>query len=357
MKKEKVNIIRARGLLFIIPLAFFVFFSSCRSSYYEITIEVQEPASITLPIDVTELLIVNNAIEQPNDVGIVRTYKESTVDGYPISFDSISWTVAISSMSYIKDAEFFDEVFLFNESVRTDNDWMVGIPLTEEFRNEIFNTQGFDGIVSIDRILFKLDEHVNPSALTDFIDMKAEGQVTCSIYLYAKEKPLTTFSISDSLFYKRTVNVDMETVFKEIPENFLFNLAYNMGEKLAHNITPSWTTATRIVYVGMEARMQEAYNYSKNNNWATAESIWLKEYNKKSKDSDKGKLANNIALANEMQDKLEEALFWAEKAKEHFLNSNSSKNSYINNYIPELQKRIQNSQMLNFQLLGIDESN
>ena len=321
-------------------------------------IEVREPAFISFPIDVKELIVVNNAVEQPNDAGITRTYKELPMETYSLQLDSISWTTAISFVSSIKEANFFDDVFLYNESVRTDDDWMTGLPLSEEFRDEMFNIQGFDGIVSIDRILFKLEEHVSQnSALTDFIDMKAEGQITCSIYLYAKEKPLTTFSISDSLFYKRTVSEDFEVTFKEKPENFLFNLAYNMGEKLAYNIIPSWVTKERVVYVGMEARMQEAYSYSKNNKWATAESIWLKEYNKKSKDSDKGKLANNIALANEMQDKLEEALFWAEKAKEHFLNSNSSKNSYINNYIPELQKRIQNSQMLNFQLLGIDESN
>ena len=318
-------------------------------------IEVQEPALITLPIDIAELLIVNNALEQPNDAGIIRTYKELAVKGYPLEFDSISWTTAISLSSHIKDTEFFNDVFLYNEAVRTDDEWMVSVPLSEEFRDEVFNTQGFDGIVSIDRILFQLEEHVKQnSALTDYIDAKAEVSLTCSIYLNGRKKPLTTFTLSDSLFVKQSVVNEPFTIFKEIPENLLYNLAYDIGEKLAYSIVPSWSKETRIIYVGIEARMQEAYSYSKTGKWTAAESIWLNEYEKKSKESDKGKIANNIALANEMQDKLEEALSWAEIAKGHFQNRDLSKNSHINSYISDLQKRIQNNHILNLQLLGIE---
>jgi len=358
MKNGKTNKSKARVLFLIISLAFFVCFSSCRSAYYQMEIEVREPAFITFPIDVKELIVVNNAVEQPNDAGITRTYKEAPMEIYSLQLDSISWTTAISFMSSIKEADFFDDVFLHNESVRTDNDWMTGLPLSEEFRHEIFNTQGFDGIVSIDRILFKLDEHVSQnSALTDYIDAKADILLSCSIYLNGRERPLTTFTLSDSVFFKRSVMSELIVIFKEIPEDLLYGLAYSIGEKLAYSIIPSWITAERTVYVGIEARMQEAYSYSKTGKWSVAESIWLNEYNKKSKESDKGKTANNIALANEMQDRLEEALLWAEKSREHFLNSNSSNDSHINRYISDLQKRIHNSQILNLQLLGTGEGN
>ena len=358
MKKEKTNRTGARVLFFIVPLVFLVLFLSCRSSYYQLEIEVQEPALITFPIDIKELIIINNTVQHPKDVNIIRTYQEIAIEGdiYDLDIDSLSWTAAISLSSHVKNAAFFDEIFLYNERTREDDNWITTIPLAEEFRNDIFNTQGFDGIVSIDRFLFKLDQHVKPNSIvTNHIDIKAEGQLTCSIYLYNRERPLTTFTISDSLSYKWTDYGDSVTIFKEIPENFLYDLAYNMGEKLAHSIVPSWFRETRIIYAGIEARMQEAYRYSKNGRWSVAESIWLNEYEKKSKESDKGKIANNIALANEMQDRLEEALSWAEKAKEHFQKSDLSKNSHINTYVSDLQKRIRNNQILNLQQFGTED--
>ena len=326
-------------------------------------IEVQEPAPITLPVDVKELLIVNNTVKQPNDVGIIRTYQGKDVEGYELNLDSISWTTAISLLSCIKDAGFFEGVFLYNESLREDDDWITTAPLTEEFRNEIFNIQGFNCIVSIDRILYNLTKFANNNRakqysdeLSVYIDAKSEVILTCSIYLNEREKPLTTFTVSDSLFIRQSIIEEPLVVFKKIPESLFYDLAYSIGEKLAYSIIPSWTTTTRIIYVGNKARMQEAFSYSKNDKWDMAESIWLSRYDKKSKESDKGKIANNIALANEMQDKFKEALSWAEKAKEHFQNSNLLKDSKectsINEYILELQKRIHNNQMLDLQLLG-----
>jgi hypothetical protein len=368
------------GLLFIL------FLYSC-ASVHLLTIEVQEPADITFPPDIANILVVNNTAKQPGNAGITRTYNGVAIkDDIELNLDSVAWITTVSLLSHINETHFFKEISYYAEPLREDNDWLVAVPLSRRFREAIFDTQ--DGIISIDRILINLDEQViasevkrsnavpyNPRSdesipsdtlkqqnitTSKNIEIKLEAQFTCSVYLYDRESPLTSFTVSDTLSYREIFfeNRDRSVIFKELPEYLMDELAYNIGEKLAYYFIPSWTLQDRIVYSGPNARMQEALSYTRTGKWDRAETIWMNEYAAGSKLAEKGKLANNIAVANEMQDKLKVALQWAEQAQEFFRESDSKVSSgdklQINSYVEDLQKRIQDNQLLNIQL-GVKE--
>jgi hypothetical protein len=99
--------------------------------------------------------------------------------------------------------------------------------------------------------------------------------------------------------------------------------------------------------------MQEAAGYAANHQWTNAESIWTAEIEKKTKPTDKAKIAYNLAIANEMQDKLELALQWAQNAKDYFKSADPYKNAQeieiTDKYIAELEQRIQNNRLLDLQ--------
>jgi tetratricopeptide (TPR) repeat protein len=351
-------------LLFLVLL-----FSSC-SSTYPLIIDVQEPASITFPPSVSEVLVVNNTVSQPGNEGIIRTYRGKEIETSAVNMDSVSWVVVESLISHINSAHFFDEVLCYLNPVRDDKEWLTGIALPKDFRQEIFKTQNVDAIISIDRVLFKMSQNtkdngyhelpkdkdirLDTTSLLDVsVDNRIEAIVNCSVYLLGKEYPLSSFAVSDSLSYKISFIADFQTVFKNMPESLIDNLAFALGEKLADKMVPSWTTKERIFYTGADSRMQEAFSYTKSGKWSIAESLWLKEYNIRPKNIDKGKISNNIAISCEMQDKWDEALIWAQKAKEHFNDAGFSEESkeavQITAYIFDLQKRIQDNYLLDIQ--------
>jgi hypothetical protein len=325
------------------------------SSTYLLTIEVQEPASITLPVNINRILIVNNTVPQPPNMGINRIHNGKLVKNYELDIDSVSWITMDAFISNIKEAQFFNEISLYTKLVREDNEWITTIPLSEEFKNEIFENQGFEAIVSIDKILFNLEEETKNNMLEPlgryssvFVDNKLEGRLSCSIFLDSREFPLSSFTLSDSLIYRTSLYSDSLEIFKELPEALINDLAYVLGEKMASYIVPSWSVQERIIYTGNDSRMKEAFSYSKNGKWDRAEVLWLDLLGKKSKNKDIACIANNIAIAEEMQDKLDASLRWAEKAKTYFP-EDSEEWAWSNKYIADLRKRIQNSRLLDVQ--------
>ena len=346
----------AQKVLFLL----LIIFSSC-SSIRRFTVEVQEPAMITLPVSAQNVLILNNAITQPIDYGIERNFNGKSIPAdYPLSMDSMVWA-AIDEISYILDkSDFFNTIAVYREPLRDNDEWLSITHLSSEQQNELYDVENFNALLVVERLLFNLKEDVKPIRSgvpsyepTVFADMRIVGIITCSMYAYGKENPVTTFNVQDSLFFKSMVFSDSLFLFKEIPEMYLEKLSYNLGAKAAKCFTPEWKQVDRFLFVSQNSRMQEAAGYANSHRWINAESIWKTQLEKNNKLVDKAKIAYNLAIANEMQDKFEPALEWVAKAKGYFENVNPDKYyreiELIDKYAIELGLRIQHNRLLDLQ--------
>jgi len=347
-----------RKILFLLLLTC----TSC-SSIYKFSADVQEPAQVTLPVSAQNVLILNNTVTQPKDYGIERAFDgRSLRTDYPLSLDSTAWSAMEEIAGVWNDSHFFKTIGIYKEPIRTNNDWLSVNELSPEDQSDFYNNDDYDALLVIDRLLFSIKENVKKvqsvfysDELTDaFVDLRVDGVITCSMYVYGKEKPITTFSVSDSLFTKSIVEGDSTVFFTEIPEYMLHELSHTLGNQAAKRFVPTWETVDRMFFTGYSARMQEATSYAANHKWKNAESLWNAELGKKTKPVDKAKIALNLAVANEMQDKLDTALNWAQKAKEQLKNVNLSNNSqdiiaFSNRYISELERRIQSNRLLDLQ--------
>jgi len=348
----------AEKILFLLLLTC----SSC-SSIYRFSIDIQEPAAITLPVSAQNVLILNNTITQPENYGIERTFDGKSIRAdYPLSLDSMVWSVVDAITAVLNESNFFNTIAIYKAPLRSDSDteWLSITEISSETQSDFYDTENYDALFVIDRLLLSVNENVKtiqtgslssePSA---FVDMRADGIITCSMYVYGKEQPLITFNVSDSLFTKSVVDNDSILLFKEIPEYMLDELSHRIGNQAATHFIPTWETAERILFASYNSRMQEAAGYAVNHQWAKAEPIWTAELGKKTKPLDRAKIAFNLAVANEMQDKFEPALEWVQKAKEYLTKTNSSNNSkeiaLIDEYISELERRIQNNHLLDLQ--------
>ncbi|MCL1932784.1 MAG: DUF6340 family protein [Candidatus Azobacteroides sp.] len=334
--------------------------TSC-SSIYRFSVDIQEPAPVTLPVSAQNVLILNNAVVQPKGYGIERTFDgQSIPSDYLLSLDSLIWPATDEIAAVLNESNFFNTVAIYQKPLRTDSDRFSQPYLSPELQSDFYDSENFDALFVINQLLFSLKEDINKNkvgilsdGLTAFVDLRADGVISCSMYTYGDEKPITTFNISDSLFFKSMVNIDPIVLLKEIPEYVFRELSIELGNQAAKRFIPTWKTSDRTLFTGSNSRMQEAAGYAANHQWTKAEPIWANEFEKKTKPADKAKIAFNLAVANEMQDKFESALEWAQKAKEYLKNANPNNDSketeLTDEYISELERRIQNNQLLDLQ--------
>jgi len=344
-----------KSILFLLLLTC----SSC-SSLYKFSIDVQEPAPVTLPVSAQNVLILDNTTVQPKNYGINRAFNgQSLPTDYPLSLDSTVWSATDEIAGVLSDSHFFNTIAVYKEPLGLKTEWLSVNALSSEEQSDFYDNENYDALLVIDRLLFSVNENVKKmqsysysDQTAGFVDLRIDGVLTCSMYFHGKEKPLTTFSVSDSLFVKSIIEGDSITFFKGIPEYVLHELSRQLGDQAAKRFIPTWNTVERILFTNYSARMQEATGYAANRKWANAESIWNTELEKRTKPLDKAKISFNLAIANEMQDKLDSALEWAQKAK-GLLNGKQyddlQETDLVNKYISELGRRIQNNRLLDLQ--------
>lgn len=348
-----------RGYIVLLLTLLLLLCTSCRITRQVLSIEVQEPAPVTLPVNIARVLVVNNALPQPPDIGISRHFSDSLkYEKQETGFDSLAWLLTESFGYTLDQGKFFNEVSFYKEKIREDQEWLSSIPLPEQFSNEVFGAQEYDAIISLDKILYNYNDSVKKIGLNEgyeqymFIDAKAEVSIKCSLHLFDRRHPLTSFVMEDSLIFKNTFIAEPNYIGNELPKLLLEDISINAGERLAYHFIPSWATQRRLIYTHTP-RMMEGYRYADNKRWSRAIDIWELEY-QSAKPINKVRLATNIAFAYEMTDQFQVAYGWAMKAQEELeeAEEDAGLKEYVKSYTAQLQKRIFSAQMLDIQFGG-----
>ena len=99
-------------------------FSACSTIEY-IGIETYNPAEITFPKKVDKVLIVNNAVPQPDDVGYTYNLYGTVQDTARAHADSALYDACHSLGKSIVDVSFFNDVLLYHDGTRQDTKYLV----------------------------------------------------------------------------------------------------------------------------------------------------------------------------------------------------------------------------------------
>lgn len=327
-------------------------FSACSSVNY-VGIETYNPAEITFPKSVGKVLIVNNALPQPDKIGYEYKLLGRVQDTARAQADSALVDLCRSLGKEIADVNYFNDVLLYNEPTRKDNAYYSDLELTPQQVTDLCRETGTDAVISVDRLLFDMRKDVVAFAdgyLGGDIAVKTNGVLRS--YLPGRDRPLATVLLSDSLFWSEAADnmVIMEHVLPS-PENTLRTVAYYIGSKVSTNFVPHWMNETRWYFKGMTSTWKEASAYAAAEKWEEASEIWKRLY-EHSSGGGKAKAATNLALYDEMNSKLPEALDWATKAYDLFKQTSGENGRYtqlLQLYVSALQERIRSDKKLNLQ--------
>lgn len=328
--------------------------ANCAGIKY-MTIETQEPAQVNLPSNVYSLAIVNNTVQQPDDVGH---------DSIPIGFEkpervsassdsaAIFYTEALTQ--FLNEENYFEEVVYNANPLRNDHDFFIEKPVDPITMNKIRKETGADAVISLDKLFIETNkrEHFRQQGYT-YANMTGKIHSTLRVYLPTMEGRIPAIQYSDSIqwtgFDIQDGGAYADAMIPSRKEAIKI-LAVRAAEKMTYVFAPHWEMQDRWYYTLSNSLMREGEAHAKSADWENAIKKWEAYYNNSSKKTDKAKAANNIALAYEMLDNMEQSLEWVKISNDLF-NDSTAPNSLERKrsllYKNEIERRFKNSPKLN----------
>lgn len=291
--------------VFLLALIFPIFLGSCISIKYT-AFEVKEPATITFPPEIVNLILVDN-ISVPSYEG---TDSLSFSDPETVTFDSAKIAFVEALYHQLDEAEYFGSVDIYPYEIRNDENYFQEQPLLKKQIMDISSEMEADAILSLDNFLVL-------SAVKDYY-VYGMAVKELSVGLTAKLNVYTADgkTLSTPLFFNDTLYWSEESeygYFQPLPslKEAVESITQVASEAIAKQFTPYWSMQTRAYFSDKETESLLAAN-----KWNEARTVWETAYENEKGDAKKARLAFNIALANEYLDDLDKAVEWMNKAEE-----------------------------------------
>lgn len=310
---------------FLVVLLMGLLLGSCAGIKY-LTVETREPAQVTLPSSVLSVIVVNNVVEQPDDIGhTTKLLGKSDIEKEKASSDSIAIYFTEALAQFLEEEDYFQRVLYLDQPLRDDKDFFTEEPLTPETMNEIRRKTGADAIISLDKLVMITSkyEHYRQQGYT-YSAMTGKIQSVLRVYFPTMEGKIPAIHYADSIHWEGFDIQDKQALADIIlpsREEGMKLLAVKAAEKMTYVFAPHWEMQDRWYYTLPASLMREGEAFAGKADWNRAIEKWEAFYNNRSNKTDKAKAAANIALAYEMLDNMAKALEWATIAQDLFVQS------------------------------------
>lgn len=301
---------------------------SCISTKF-VTVEIKEPARITFPPHVVNVVVVDNSYIPERQADSIQAASGE------IPSDSARMHLTESLAKYMDEEKFFNEVSYYPNFRREYDSLYISLEKNEIIN--ICNRSNADALVSIDRSLIY-------GSLTSFIDLPEFYQlaigtaVDMKAYLSDGTILYSPVIFSDTLFWEGILPGEKGPAYIErLPkiEDAMNEAAEMAADRLTNIFIPYWRKDERWYYSDNSSEMKKASALIQQYKWEEAATIWGNLYEKEEKPVKKARLAFNIAFANECLNDVDNALKWNKTASDILT---ELKNSDFHKHVNEQQK-------------------
>jgi len=333
----------------------FLLLLSC-SPFRYIAVDTQNPAAITFPPELRRILVVNNAVTQ-QEVPYESTLR-MIPDSVKITADSTAFDFCRTLGEIVAEHPFFDDVRLLEGCFRKDMMPLTAMFLTREEVGQLCDEHEVDVVISLDRLLFKLKEDTEKVYGVEVIGMlRVEVSGVLRLYLPGRETPMTTVLLADTIkpdfWFEPDDMLPHSLLFSSDHTNLLRKSARLLAEEARVHFIPYWSHDVRWYYVASESQWKEATAFAVSERWDRATQLWLTLYDRASSWKKRARLASNIALGKELTGDLEEALKYAERSHQLFLEQLGKEDETVKKqevYVRVLSNRIVEERRLRVQM-------
>lgn len=283
-------------------------------SFNKLTIEVMKPARYSLNPEVKKIALVSRNLVYDtdtlqnfhvNDGKLVKDHIKAVDDTLvlKICFDSL--VSKLSAQNRFERIDTYPVNLYPQERVKK-----VGPGKAAWYKNIADETKD-DGIIILD--MFSCFY----SSYKDMYSNRSANVVTSNIWTFydcKREKITDRFVQTDTLVWEGTNESGLPSNIRIPGKNEAILLASGViGENYAKHILPSWMKVDRDLMTSRNYELIKAGKLAQKNKWEDAKSIWLKNSDAK---NTKVKLVAlyNLALANEMNGEIDEAIKFTDEA-------------------------------------------
>lgn len=285
-----------------------LFLGSCISTKY-ISVDVYQPAKVTLSPEIVNIAIVDNS---PTFVDNSKNSLNSNNIEH-ISVDTAKCVFIDSLVSNLNQEKFFGNVIAYPYSrdceLNNDNLLLLSPSKIKEIAREV----DVDAIVTLDNFFIsgKLYNVSDPFINVVANEMALGMIIKLSIYSADGTELSEPILLNDTLYWSELFSdypyFQSLPSFKEATQQ----ISTMAAETLVKEFVPYWETQTRYYFADSKTdKLVQSYK------WEEAQKIWKAKFNEEKKAAKKACLAHNIALSYECLGNLDEAIIWIDKTNE-----------------------------------------
>lgn len=331
-----------------------IFLSSCTNLLYT-SLDVLRPAKVAFAPEAKNLLIINNTVVQPPEIGHVTQMLNENPRDILLQSDSLSVFCLGALTEELNGKNFFSSVLLIPESKNKSGNFNQISHLNADSVNNLCFSKNADAILSLDKIKVNddLSEFYLPETSTFLSTLEVKYETSWSIY-YPNKPEIATLQFKDTVYWE-SESYFRKKGFNKLPNrgDALIDGALNVGQKSVNRFVPYWEKVDRYFFNPYNKLMKRGMDSVYVKNWKSAIEIWESALKKTNNKLIKAQATNNIAIAYEILGDIDKALEYATQSYYSlgtliFIDSDSF--FRIAEYINELTQRKNDIAKLKIQL-------
>lgn len=327
----------------ILFLLLSVFLSACTitDNIRTFNIEILKPSVFSYPEDVDSIAVFKRDYFKSDTCTFNYMKNLVHVTNSGIHYSDLSNTGTEALVNYLNQKNYFNNVTNYGDSLN----YLFDGNRTVKPSFDLFRKAKADVCVFLDYFQY------NNSYLNDELNyLYTEARLHWTI-AFAKDSSAFIYNQIDTLVFNEEENPEFKLTPDKLNQIFV-NTATFLGEYFGSRLVPSWLNVERIYYKSNNVNMLMAEKYALANEWLKAAEIWNDETNNKNPKI-AAKACFNMALACEMEGKLEPGIDWLVKSYSKVKNELHKENChrYVNilaqrkKEIERLEKQIRNPEI------------
>ena len=306
-----MNIRLCSLLLVLCPL-----YVNAQQQWY-FSVDERYPAERTQLQGKQRILVVNNALTQPQDFGHTTMIDGENQNHAEIDLSRSILYCLFSVTQTMESTGEFDAVELMDISQNHSTNYYTRTPLTFSQAERLCADYQADALLTLNQlVLYDIVESFPTDEGTYYAYLQAYAQSHWTIH-YAGQTREVTFTQADTLLWESQLHYTRAQSLSDLPsrQEALLYLARELGNRIGSSFAPSWQTTRRYIYELPD--LQAGLDAFRLQRWNSAINQWFTIVDSKDKKA-AACAAANIAIAYEMLGDYASACDYAQRASRLF---------------------------------------
>lgn len=263
------------------------------------------------------ILVVNNALTQPQDFGHTTMIDGENQNHAEIDLSRSILYCLFSVTQTMESTGEFDAVELMDISQNHSTNYYTRAPLTFSQAERLCTDYQADALLTLNQlVLYDIVESFPTDEGTYYAYLQAYAQSHWTIH-YAGQTREATFTQADTLLWESQLHYNRAQSLSDLPsrQEALLYLARELGNRMGSSFAPSWQTTRRYIYELPD--LQAGLDAFRLQRWNSAINQWITIVDSKDKKA-AACAAANIAIAYEMLGDYASACDYAQRASRLF---------------------------------------